>query len=108
MCVWDTNPAPPLVGQCHVCIELGWIAHDSPPSRSRWLRGVRIVRDGDPKIFEREFFAVEPVGVVVFRDDARMFPSSTHAPCLCHASARYADQFEGPLRMLLVKGVARY
>src|SRR6267142_2200634 len=118
--VYRTNPDPPLVGQRHVCIELGWIrgelshrsphslAHGSPPSWSRWLHSVRIAGGGDAKVIERQCLAVLPVGVVIFRDDTRLFPSSAHAPGLCHASARYADQFEGPVRMLLVKGGGRY
>ena len=105
----------------YVCIELGWIrgelshrsprhafAHGSPPSWSRWLHSVRIAGCRDAKVVERQCLAVLPVGVVKFRDDARLFPSSARAPGLCHASARHVDQFEGPLRMLLVKGVAWY
>ena len=39
------------------------------------------------KVVERQCLAVLPVGVVIFRDDARLFPSSARAPGLCHATA---------------------
>src|SRR3989442_8017866 len=91
--VYRTNPDPPLVGQRHVCIELGWIraelsrrspphalAHCSPPAWSRWLHGVRIAGGGNAKVIERQCLAVLPVGVVVFRDDARLFPRSARPP----------------------------
>src|ERR1700688_4028422 len=75
---------------------------------SRGLHGVRISGRGDPEVAEGQWLAVLAVSVVIFRDDTRLFPYSARAPGRCDASARDADQFKGPRRVLLVNGIARY
>src|ERR1700681_5035181 len=75
---------------------------------SRGLHSVRIAGRGDPEVVEGQWLAVLAVSVVIFRDDMRLFPYSARAPGRCDASARDADQFGGPPRVLLVNGIARY
>jgi len=77
-----------------------WVNHVPPPCWSRWLH-VSGSRGRRCEVIERTMSRRPAWRVVIFGDDARLFPSSAHAPRLCQSPAGDADQFEGPSNALL-------
>ena len=57
----------------------------------------------DAKIVGSQRFTFLVMVVVIFADDPRLLPSPSERPADSEGSPCYADEFERPLRMLLVK-----